>query len=181
MPGVTRRVAISAVVLAVLVGGAVGAGGYTFVYAKGASYLTDDPAACANCHVMNEQYAGWVKSSHHTVAVCNDCHTPHNFFGKYYTKALNGWHHSVAFTSGDFHEPIHIGERNLQVTEAACRSCHQDIVQQIEPGLLVRVSAQATGDSRKDAELHGSQHPPPADGTLSCLRCHHSVGHMELD
>ena len=25
-------------------------GGYTFVYAKGYSYLTNDPAACANCH-----------------------------------------------------------------------------------------------------------------------------------
>jgi cytochrome c nitrite reductase small subunit len=181
MPGVSRRVVISAVVLAVLVGTAVGAGGYTFVYAKGASYLTDDPAACANCHVMNEQYAGWVKSSHHTVAVCNDCHTPHDFFGKYFTKALNGWHHSVAFTSGDFHEPIHIGERNLRVTEAACRSCHQDLVDAIEPGLLVRVSARAPGDTRKDANLHGSLHPPPEDGTLSCLRCHHSVGHLELD
>lgn len=181
MPGVSRRVAISAVVLAVLMGTAVGAAGFTFVYAKGASYLTDDPAACANCHVMNEQYAGWVKSSHHNVAVCNDCHTPHNFFGKYYTKALNGWHHSVAFTSGDFHEPIHIGERNLQVTEAACRSCHQDIAHAIEPGLLVRVPAQAPEGSRKEADLRGSLHPVPKDGTLSCLRCHHSVGHLELD
>ena len=56
----------------------VGLGLYTFVYARGASYLTNDPAACANCHVMSEQYDGWLKSSHHAVAVCNDCHTPHN-------------------------------------------------------------------------------------------------------
>jgi cytochrome c nitrite reductase small subunit len=34
----------------------VGLGLYTFVYAQGASYLTNDPAACVNCHVMNEQY-----------------------------------------------------------------------------------------------------------------------------
>ena len=27
-------------------------GGYTFIYAKGYAYLTNDPAACANCHVM---------------------------------------------------------------------------------------------------------------------------------
>src|SRR3990167_9787853 len=49
---------------------------YTFVYARGYSYLTDDPRACANCHVMNDQYAGWVKAPHRSVAVCNDCHTP---------------------------------------------------------------------------------------------------------
>ncbi len=60
-----------------LVGVALGLGLYTFVYAKGYSYLTNDPEACANCHVMNDQYAGWVKSSHRSVAVCNDCHVPH--------------------------------------------------------------------------------------------------------
>jgi len=32
-------------VLAALVGTAMGIGGYTFVYAKAASYLTDDPGA----------------------------------------------------------------------------------------------------------------------------------------
>ncbi|MCE9672631.1 cytochrome c nitrite reductase small subunit [Myxococcus stipitatus] len=175
MSGVSRRVAIGAAVLAVLVGTAVGAAGYTFVYARGASYLTDDPAACANCHVMNEQYDGWVKGSHHAVAVCNDCHTPHDFFGKYLAKAINGWHHSVAFTTGDFHEPIHLGARNLGVTEAACRSCHQDIVHAIEPGLLVRVEARRPEDSG------GELHPPPEEGTMSCLRCHRSVGHQELD
>ncbi|MET0406683.1 MAG: NapC/NirT family cytochrome c, partial [Cystobacter sp.] len=101
----SSKLAWLGLVLSVVIGAAVGMGGFTFAYAKGASYLTDDPAACANCHVMNDQYAGWIKSSHHTVAVCNDCHTPHGFFGKYMSKALNGWHHSVAFTSGDFHEP----------------------------------------------------------------------------
>ena len=47
-----------AVVTAALAGVAAGVGGFTFVYARGASYLTNDPRACANCHVMNEQYAG---------------------------------------------------------------------------------------------------------------------------
>src|SRR5688572_23773077 len=36
---------------AIAIGAAAGVGGFTFVYAEGASYLTDDPAACANCHV----------------------------------------------------------------------------------------------------------------------------------
>ena len=139
--------------VSVAIGIAVGIGGFTFAYAKGASYMTDDPAACANCHVMNEQYSGWLKSSHHTMAVCNDCHTPQGFVGKYTSKALNGWHHSVAFTSGDFHEPIQIGPRNRAVTEQRCRTCHQPIVQAID------------------------SHTTGSDKELSCIRCHGDVGH----
>jgi cytochrome c nitrite reductase small subunit len=54
---------VAGVALAVSLGVAAGVGGFTFVYAKGASYLTNDPAACANCHVMEEHYSGWVRSS----------------------------------------------------------------------------------------------------------------------
>lgn len=69
----------------------MGVVGYTFVYAKGASYLTNDPKACANCHVMQDYYDAWIKSSHRAVAVCNDCHAPHdNMVRKYYVKADNG-------------------------------------------------------------------------------------------
>lgn len=139
-----------ALLVAALVGVAIGVGGYTFVYAKGASYMTDDPAACANCHVMREVYDAWRKSSHHAVAVCNDCHTPHDFLGKYLTKASNGWHHSVAFTSGDFHEPIRARPSNQAIAEANCRRCHADMAAVVD--------------------VHGE--------ALSCVRCHDSVGHM---
>ena len=50
-----------------VIGVAVGLGAYTFIYAKGYSYLTNDPAACTNCHVMRAQYDAWMKSSHHSV------------------------------------------------------------------------------------------------------------------
>lgn len=50
--------------IAVTVGLAAGIGAYTFVYARGASYLTNDPAPCANCHIMREQYDGWNAGSH---------------------------------------------------------------------------------------------------------------------
>ena len=70
MRGSVRSALLAA---AVLVGSAGGLGVYTFVYAKGYSYITNDPAACANCHVMNDQYSGWLKASHRSVAVCNDC------------------------------------------------------------------------------------------------------------
>ncbi len=139
---------------AVAFGLAAGVGLYTFGYAGGASYMTDDPAACANCHVMEEQLAGWTKSSHRAVAVCNDCHTPPGLLPKYATKAINGFYHSVAFTTGRFPEPIRITPRNERVTEAACRVCHQPVVEAID----------ADADSGRRA--------------VSCIVCHRNVGHL---
>ncbi|MBW3624715.1 MAG: cytochrome c nitrite reductase small subunit [Armatimonadetes bacterium] len=139
--------------LGAMIGVASGIGGFTFVYAKGYSYLTNDPAACANCHIMSDQYEGWTRSSHHAVAVCNDCHTPHNFVGKWSTKALNGFWHSYYFTTGTFPEPIRIGERSRKITEEACRSCHQGITQAIEG-------------------------PHRGGEKESCIRCHDDVGHQ---
>jgi cytochrome c nitrite reductase small subunit len=144
---------VVALLLSVAIGGAAGLGAYTFMYAKGASYLTNNPAACANCHIMNDQYDGWIKSSHRSVAGCNDCHTPHSLVPKYLTKANNGFWHSFRFTTGRFHEPIRINERNRKVTEGACRSCHEEIVQAIE------------GSHR-------------STGRVSCISCHSTVGHL---
>jgi cytochrome c nitrite reductase small subunit len=141
------------IIIAIILGAAAGIGCYTFVYAKGASYLTNDPAACANCHVMNEQFDGWMHSSHRAAAVCNDCHAPHDVVGKYLTKAINGFNHSLAFTTGYFPDPIRITERNRRITEQACRHCHAPIVAQIDSG-------------------------HPADKVQSCIRCHSSVGHL---
>jgi cytochrome c nitrite reductase small subunit len=136
---------------------AAGLAGYTFVYARGYSYLQNDPAACGNCHVMREQLDGWVRSSHRAVAVCNDCHAPHDIIGKYATKMRNGFWHSFYFTTGAFHEPIRITPRDRTIAETACRGCHAEIVQ-------------AMGAPPR----HGG------DADLSCIRCHSSVGHMSL-
>ena len=144
---------IVATALGVLLGLGLGIAAYTFLYARGWSYLTNDPVACANCHVMREQLDGWQQSSHRSVAVCNDCHTPHDFIGKYFTKARNGFWHSFYFTVGGFPEPIQILPRDKEITEAACRHCHEDIVQAI--------------DTRRDEST-----------PLSCIRCHRDVGHL---
>jgi cytochrome c nitrite reductase small subunit len=141
------------VLLGVAVGLAIGISGFTFVYAKGASYLTDDPRACANCHVMSEQFAGWIRSSHRSVAVCNDCHTPKSLFAKYLNKSANGVRHSWAFTSGWFHEPIAIKASNREITESRCRNCHQEITEAINA-----------------TQPHGR-------AAFGCIRCHGSVGH----
>lgn len=90
------------IVVAGLLGGIVGLGGFTFTYAEGFSYFSDDPQACINCHVMREVFEGWNHSSHKAVAVCNDCHIPHTFPAKYIMRGLNGWNHRRASMRWDF-------------------------------------------------------------------------------
>src|SRR5688572_13532130 len=118
-------------VVCVLIGICLGLAGYTFWYGQGGAYLSNDPAACANCHIMREHYDGWQKSSHHSVATCNDCHTPHDFTGKYASKAENGFWHSKGFTLQDFHEPIRIKPRNSRVLQQNCSECHKELVQEL--------------------------------------------------
>jgi cytochrome c nitrite reductase small subunit len=139
------------------VGVVAGAGFYTFKTAKGLSYLSDDPKACMNCHVMGEHYESWVKSSHHAVATCNDCHTPHGFPDKWITKARNGWNHSKAFTLQNFPEPIRITALNLDALQHNCVECHDMLVSDI------------AGHKRAGAAAQ------------RCTVCHRSAGHMSLD
>ncbi len=141
--------------LVAVVGLVVGLGGYTFYQAKGYSYLSDDPAACVNCHVMREQYEGWHHSNHRNWAVCNDCHLPHDSeLSKWYTKALNGWLHSVKFTTGGFPEPITLTERNRRIVVESCLYCHKPVVEAI----LINAP---------------TRHPDD----LRCLSCHKNMGH----
>jgi cytochrome c nitrite reductase small subunit len=141
--------------LAVLVGALAGVGVFTFHYAEGFSYLSTDPAACANCHIMQSQFDSWQKSSHHAVAKCVDCHLPHDFVGKYVAKAENGWHHSKGFTLQDFHEPIMIKPKNAAILQRNCLACHGEIAH----GLVEGVNG--TPDE------------------VQCVHCHSSVGHGE--
>jgi cytochrome c nitrite reductase small subunit len=139
--------------LSALLGVLVGLGGFTVYYAEGTSYLSNDPTACVNCHIMREQYDGWQKASHHEVATCNDCHIPHELIPKYWVKMENGYWHSKGFTLQDFHEPIQIRAKNLVVLQENCVGCHQDLVSQI---------ATHSGDDQQ---------------MLDCIHCHAGVGH----
>jgi len=130
-----------------------GLGTYTFTYAHGLSYFSNDPRACMNCHIMREQFDGWQKSPHHAVATCNDCHTPHSFVPKYLSKAENGFWHSKGFTLQDFHEPIMIRQKNVAVLQQNCVGCHEQIVDGI------------------------NTHPGNPQKMLDCLHCHREVGH----
>ena len=137
--------------LVVCLGGIFGLSGYTFYYAQGTSYLQDDPVACKNCHIMREHFDAWARTSHHAAATCNDCHTPHDFFGKYTVKAINGWNHSAACTTGNFPEPLKIKGFNRDIVQNKCLSCHQDMVGRMgrsakevrRPGLTIGCRHQA--------------------------------------
>lgn len=148
-----RRGSAAPLLLAVVIGILLGVGVYTFGYARGASYMTDNPAACVNCHVMRDQYQSWMKGSHGKVAVCNDCHTPPGFLAKYSTKALNGFFHSLAFTTQHFPDEIRITARNARVTEQSCLKCHEDMATEIR-----------------------SNRGHRAD--IACVGCHRTVGHL---
>jgi cytochrome c nitrite reductase small subunit len=137
-----------------LVGIALGAGAYTYQYGEGFSYFGSDPRTCANCHIMRGHYDSWASASHHAVATCNDCHTPHDLLGKYAVKAENGFLHSKAFTLQDFHDPLIIRPRSSRVLQESCIRCHRELV------------ADVLGDGQV------------ADGgAMACVRCHGSVGH----
>ena len=140
-------------IVAILSGAIAGTGLFTFRYAEGLSYFSTDPKACANCHIMNDQYDSWTKASHHAAARCVDCHLPHALIPKLVAKADNGWHHSKGFTLEDFHEPIMIKERNAKILQKNCLFCHEDFVHSIVAGSTT------------------------ADEAVSCLHCHRHVGH----
>ena len=137
------------VLLAGSVGVLAGVGTFTFGYAKGFSYLSADPRACVNCHVMNEQYSAWLKSGHGHIATCVDCHLPASGLAKWVAKADHGVRHSVAFTLQNFKEPIEITPHDRQIAHANCLRCHGDFVHAVS----------ASG------------------GGLDCMHCHAGAGH----
>ncbi len=146
--------ALLLLMLALLLGVLIGLGGYTLVYADALSYMSSDPKVCANCHIMRSQYDSWQKSSHHHVAVCNDCHLPRGFFSQYLAKGLNGFNHAKAYTLQNFAEPIAIKPFNSRIVQENCLACHRALVQD---------AVMARGPAEEAA----------------CVHCHSSAGHGE--
>jgi cytochrome c nitrite reductase small subunit len=143
------RISAFGAFVAACFGATFGMGAFTFNYAEGTSYLSDNPATCVNCHIMRDQHDGWQKSTHHAVATCNDCHVPHNLLGKYATKIEHGLRHSKGFTFQDFHEPIQIKASSLAIVEHNCVRCHESLV--------------------ADLATHGHG--------VDCAHCHSGIGH----
>ncbi len=135
----------------------LGLGVYTFQYAEGLSYLSNDPKACINCHVMRENYNSWKRGPHHAAATCNDCHVPHSFPAKWLAKAENGWNHSVKFTLGNYETPLKIRPANRARLKDNCVRCHGAQISRME------------------------NHPVKISDNIHCAECHTDVGHKAPD
>ena len=78
---------------------------------------------------------------------------PAGHVAKYVTKGINGFWHSLAFTTGRFPDHIRATPRNQRIAEAACQKCHAPMTAAI-------------------------QTPHQGQEAIKCVRCHDSVGHL---
>ncbi len=137
---------------------------YTFYNANGFSYLSDDSAACNNCHIMNDVYYDYGKASHSRMvdgkvkATCNDCHVPHDSaVSKWVAKAKSGVGHAYAFTFNLDKLPQHLSanENTKGWVQNNCIRCHSEMAASV---------VNATLDSHNG-------------NALKCVSCHKGVGH----
>ncbi|WP_187262038.1 cytochrome c nitrite reductase small subunit [Pontibacter beigongshangensis] len=136
-----------------------GLGLYVLKLSNAASYLSDDPQACVNCHLMTPQYITWNHSSHREVASCNDCHVPHNnIFNQYYFKAKDGLYHASIFTIRAEPQVIKARGPSIEVIQDNCVRCH---------------TSQVT--DAKMASFVEDHHASRTDRT--CWECHREVPH----
>lgn len=145
-----------------LVGILIGLGGYIFYISKAYSYLSDDPKACVNCHIMEPEYATWMHSSHGRNTVCNDCHVPHdNVFRKYYFKANDGLRHATMFTFRLEPQVIKMHSPGQKVVQENCIRCHSTLVSEVQAGKVTAEMAHA-------------------DNGRLCWDCHREVPHSRV-
>jgi cytochrome c nitrite reductase small subunit len=130
----------------ILLGILFGLGAHILYVSNAVSYLSNDPNACINCHVMTPQYATWERSSHAKVATCNDCHVPHdNFIRTYYFKAMDGLRHATMFTFRLEPQVIRIKEAGRNAVQENCIRCHSN---QIHPIALRAINNRSVEDQR---------------------------------
>lgn len=134
-------------------GMAAGMGLFVFHISRAASYLSDAPETCMNCHVMTTQYVTWQHSSHANVATCNDCHVPHtSLAAQYGFKAKDGLWHATVFTLRWEPQVIRLSRGAIPVVEENCRRCHAELIAEGAPAVHQR-------------------------GDLRCWDCHREVPH----
>jgi len=146
-------------------GALVGVGFLTLHVGNATSYLSDDPQACMNCHVMAPQYATWERGSHARVAVCNDCHVPHdNLVTKFAFKAMDGLRHSFMFTFRLEPQVIQIKSAGIAAVQENCKRCHDPLA-----GRTTLRTVTATSASHGDGQLCWGCHRETPHGRVSSL------------
>lgn len=135
------------------------------IASKATSYLSSDPKACINCHVMNTQYATWQHSSHARQAACIDCHLPRDdFFAKYLAKARDGFNHTWAFTFNTYEHAMRISKDGAARVQKNCISCHKSLASGIVG----------------NADLYHNFNDPNIEGGRKCWSCHSHVPHGKV-
>lgn len=147
-----------------LVAGIIGGlGVYAAYMSRAHSYLSNDPAACINCHIMTPYYSSWKHSSHAQWATCNDCHVPQdNLLHGYAFKAMDGLYHAAVFTANAEPQAIRPRDASYEVIMNNCIRCHDHL-----NTALVNTGAIAYHDVK---EGKGK----------ACWDCHQEVPHSKV-
>ena len=135
----------------ILLGGiGTGLGAYTVYMSRAYSYLSDDPSACVNCHIMTPYHHSWMHSPHANWTNCNDCHVPHSsMLAKYYFEAKDGLYHSYVFTLRN--EPMAIRPRteSYEVIMDKCIRCHSQLNREfVKTGMISYTQARENGKGK---------------------------------
>lgn len=119
-----KQIYLSYIIAGVIVGGGL----LSLYLLRAHTYLTDDPKACVNCHIMAPYYATWMHSSHSRNATCNDCHVPHeNAVKKWTFKGIDGMKHVAAFVTHSEKQVIHAQTASAEVIMNNCIRCHEQL------------------------------------------------------
>ncbi len=119
------------------------------------AYLSNDPQACINCHVMTTQYISWQKSSHARFATCADCHVPQdNFIRTYMFKASDGLRHAYMFTFRLEPQVIQIKDAGTNVVQENCIRCHANQLHRTAAINFITVSMREAGEGKFCWECH---------------------------
>jgi cytochrome c nitrite reductase small subunit len=125
-----------------------------FAYATDfTAYMGSNPTTCNNCHVMDSAYESWYHGGHAKVAVCGDCHVPHDFIPKYAIKAYSGYRHVSAFMLGHIPDAIRAKQYSKDIIQENCIRCHEETVSTMLENI--------------------------ADFDRQCYDCHRDVAHGE--
>ena len=151
------------ILLFIAVGALLGLAGYTVSASNVTSYLTDDPSACTNCHVMSSYYASWSRSSHAMRTNCNDCHVPRqSVFRKYYFKAMDGSYHAAVFTAKAEPDVIRPRTASADVIMENCVRCHEQLNTEFVKTGMISYTEATQGKGK------------------ACWDCHREVPHTRI-
>lgn len=147
-----------------VLGGVIfGLGAYTLYMSRAHSYLSDDPKACINCHIMTPYYQTWNHSSHAQWATCNDCHVPQdNVFSKYAFKAMDGLYHSAVFTVKGEPQSIRPRDASYGVIMNNCIRCHTQLNTEFVKTGMIEYADTKKGEGK------------------ACWDCHTQVPHSKV-